>query len=286
MRTFFGEIRILSSILAVTALLLASCNVVNDSSGGPFPDIPGLPALNSNRIALYDDSGCWAESVQASEAMFIWMGYSVTRIGADDIRSSTLQEFAGLCIPGGDMSLYAVDLQTAGISKIRNFVRMGGAYIGICGGAYFAAAEVVWRDQVIPMNTLSFFEGKSQGPMDEIAAYPDYGLCRLDVSDTLHPITQPLPRSLTVLYYWGPAFLPDQESGSQVLARYSVNGRAAVLAFECVGGRVFLIGTHPEIEEDSDRDNVGWGEILFDPESEWDMMKRAVRWCLRQDPDS
>ena len=47
-------------------------------------------------------------------------------------------------------------------------------------------------------------------------------------------------------------------------------------------GRVFLIGTHPEIEEDSDRDGVSTADELDERGSDWDLMKNATLWYLRE----
>jgi len=46
-----------------------------------------------------------------------------------------------------------------------------------------------------------------------------------------------------------------------------------MLAFDYGLGRVFLIGTHPEIEEDSERDDQG---------SDWELIRKAVLWSLKK----
>jgi hypothetical protein len=65
-----------------------------------------------------------------------------------------------------------------------------------------------------------------------------------------------------------------------ILATYAVNGKPAVVAYSAGKGRVFLSGVHPEFEEGSDRDGVTWDDDLFDPESEWPLMRKAVKWVL------
>ena len=49
-----------------------------------------------------------------------------------------------------------------------------------------------------------------------------------------------------------------------------------------VHARVFLIGTHPEIEEDSNRDEVTFGGELNDEGSEWYIMQKVVFWLLEE----
>jgi len=233
-------------------------------------------------IALYSDRGVWPESVQAAERMFQWMGYSTDRIDADDVKDGVLDNFALLCVPGGNMYQYAQDLSSIGIENMRSFVREGGAYLGLCGGAYFAAQKVVWQGNQLPMLSLELFPGTSQGPFDEIVPYPDSTMCLVNIVDATHPITQAEPDSVWILYFWGPALLPEEDAEVTILGRYESIDQPAMLALQYGAGRVFLIGTHPEIEEDSDRDGVSVADELDDRGSDWDLMKKATLWCLQE----
>lgn len=232
-------------------------------------------------VALYSDNGCWDESIQALESMFAWMGYGVTQVDAAYINKN-IDAFKILCIPGGDMYQYSQDISAVGKENIRDFIKNGGAYIGICGGAYFAGEKVIWRGQQLSMTPLGLFPGTAKGPIDEIIPYPDYGMCKITIVDSTHAITQSEPDSLWVLYYWGPVLLPDQDAAVTILGRYADYAEPAMLAFDYGEGRVFIIGTHPEIEEDSERDEVQFGDELDDRGSDWDIMHRGVLWCLQQ----
>jgi len=74
--------------------------------------------------------------------------------------------------------------------------------------------------------------------------------------------------------------VPDTSAEVTVVAGYNATDQPAMLAFNYDSGRVFLVGTHPEIKEDSDRDGVTFGDELGDQGSDWDLMKRAAVWCL------
>jgi glutamine amidotransferase-like uncharacterized protein len=232
-------------------------------------------------VAIYVDEGTWDESVTACRAMVEWMGYSVSFIDANDINTKVLSDFKILCIPGGDMYQYAQDISPEGKEAVRQFIRSGGGYIGICGGAYFAAETVVWKGHQLSMESLRLFHGTARGPFNELVSHADYGMCEIGMVGA-HPITESEFESAWILYYWGPAFFPDADAEIDILGRYSLQNYSAVLAFEYGAGRVFLIGTHPEIEEDSKRDNVTFGEELDDKGSDWDLMKKAVLWCLKE----
>jgi glutamine amidotransferase-like uncharacterized protein len=233
-------------------------------------------------IAIYSDQGAWEESVQAGQKMFEWMGYTVAIIDADYINSQSLDKFRILYIPGGDMYQYAQDISSTGKEKIREFVANGGGYIGICGGAYFASEKVIWRGQELSMTPLGLFSGTTDGPKDVIVPYPEYDMSKINIENNTHPITQSEPDSVWILYYWGPILLPDHDANVTVLGRYDVGNYIAMLAFEYGRGRVFIIGTHPEIEEDSDRDGVEFGDDLDDHGSDWDLVREAVIWCLNE----
>lgn len=236
----------------------------------------------SDIVALYADQGCWEESVQAAEKMFQWMGYTVELVDADHIVKGELNNFGILCVPGGNMYQYAQNLSSEGVENIKNFIHNGGGYIGICGGAYFAAKKVIWQAEQLPMTLLEVFRGTAEGPIDEIVPYPDYGMCKLNIVETTHPITESGPDSSWMLYYWGPILLPNRDANVTILGKYDKVNQPMMLAFDYGLGRVFLIGTHPEIEEDSERDGVIFADELDDRGSDWELMRKAVFWCVRR----
>ena len=247
--------------------LLVSC----DDSGKTFLEAD---------IAIYVDHGCWEESVTAANNMFQWMGYSVASVDADLINNGGLDNFRILCVPGGDMYRYSQDISSGGKENIRDFMHSGGGYIGICGGAYFASETVRWRGTLLNMTPLGLFPGSAEGPNDVIVPYPDYAMCKINITNTTHPITQSMPDSMWVLYYWGPELIVEEGADVSILGAYNSSIHTAMVALEYGEGRVFLIGTHPEIEEDSGRDGVEFGDELDDQGSDWELMRQAVNWCL------
>ena len=229
-------------------------------------------------IALYAENGASEISIQAANSMFQWMGYTVSLLRGEDFDNG-LSHFRLLCFPGGDMYLYAQSISSDGKENIRNFVHSGGGYIGICGGAYFASEQVIWQGAALPMVPLGLLLGTAQGPIDAIAAYPYCTMSKINIIHGFHPITQSCQDSEWILYCYGPMLLPSIQV--DILARYEIGNQPAMLAFEYGLGRVFLIGLHPEIEEDSDRDGVTFGDSFDDQGSDWELMRRAVLWCLR-----
>jgi len=236
----------------------------------------------SGDVALYADQGADEDCIKATMNMFQWMGYSVKYVTAENINTQGLDNFKILCIPGGDMYQYGRDISSKGKENIKNFISNGGGYIGICGGAYFTGEKVIWRGSQLPMTPLGIFPGTTQGPFDEIIPYPDYGMCKVNIVDSIHPITESEPDSAWILYYWGPAFIPNDNAEIDILGKYNIGNKVSIAAFNYGSGRVFIIGPHPEFEEDSNRDNVNFADQFDDRGSDWDLMKKAALWCLKK----
>lgn len=135
-------------------------------------------------IALYSGTGTWDESVTALKNMFEWMDMSVTLIDAEYVNKNSLGGFKIICFSGGDMYQYSQKISEEGINKIKMYVNKGGSYIGICGGAYFAAQKVIWQGTQLPMNSLGIFEGTAEGTNDSIIPYPQRGMCKIVITDT------------------------------------------------------------------------------------------------------
>lgn len=240
------------------------------------------PGSSASDIALYSDKGADEDCVKATKNMFEWMGYSVKLIKVDDVNKNSLSGYEMICFPGGNMYDYGQTISDKGKANIVQFVQDGGAYIGICAGAYFAAEKVIWQGTEIPTEPLKIFAGTSIGPLDNIVPYPAYGMCKVNIVDHNHPITQSESDSIWVLYYWGPALTPDTDATVAVLGRYDITKQPAMISFEYYSGRVFLMGTHPEFEEDSDRDGTNFADSLDDRGSDWNIMKKAVNWCINK----
>ena len=266
-RLMIGLLAFLSSLVLIVVL------IINYNT----------PSPTQVDIAIYAGRGTWDESVQAIRKMFEWMNHTVETVSAQQINNNGLAGFRVLCIPGGNMYDYAQDISSRGKENIRNFVHSGGSYIGICGGAYFASEEVYWRGSQLPMTPLGLFHGTAAGPINEIMAYPNYTMTRVNVMNQAHPVIKSERDFESMLYYWGPALISETDANIIILGNYDIGNQTAMLALEYGHGKVFLIGTHPEIEEDSDRDEVSFGNEFDDHGSEWNLMQKVILWCTKEE---
>jgi glutamine amidotransferase-like uncharacterized protein len=253
-----------SYYLIIITLVLSACNI----------------RVGAADIALYSDRGASEDCVIATKHMFDWMGLKVELIDASHINRRPLDGYRIICFPGGNMYQYAQDIAESGKDKIREFISSGGGYIGICGGAYFTGERVFWQSAQLPMSPLGIFPGTTQGPIDAIAPYPDCVMCKIDIIEHNHPITKTESDSAWIMYCYGPMLLPDNSADVTILGRYDILDQPAMITFEYGEGRVFIVGVHPELEEDSERDGVNFGDEFNDRGSDWNIMRKATFWCL------
>ncbi|MDO8142589.1 MAG: BPL-N domain-containing protein [Candidatus Brocadiales bacterium] len=267
-------------------------------------------ALNGADVALYNDSrsgtymndyGSWPDGVTAIENMLKTLGRSYEKINDSDLNYST-QNFSSLyktiIFPGGYAYWYNYFINKAGKERIRNFVKNGGGYYGICAGAFFASDRIVWEgipyDDYVHTNKygeltgydLDLFPGTSTGPINEIANWNaevwNMTTFNFQKENSVLSKYKTIPYSEDIIYIGGPYFSIDKDAESkvEVLATYNYNGEPAIVAFEYGSGKVVLSGPHPEIEEDSDRDGVTIDreDKMDDKGSDWELVRHILNW--------
>ncbi len=281
-------IRLLTVIVVIVSIPIAG-----------FIFLQLLNPLNSNEtplsnitIAVYNGPGVTEGEDIILTNFSEWMGADYIVIDGNDIRNDALLEADVVIMPGGDGIPYEEGLGFLGRSKIVDFVENGGGYIGICQGAYTACEYNVWMGDSSnvsdyingsPENNLGIFPAVAWGPILEIAERPEpgWGMAVIDIINTTHPITDSAPEKMT-MYYQGGCFLNITDNSSvNILAVYNATEKAAIATCEYGQGLVFLTGPHPELEEDDDRDGVDYPDPAsgpYDPESDWPLLRDAVRW--------
>jgi glutamine amidotransferase-like uncharacterized protein len=164
---------------------------------------------------------------------------------ADAILSGCLDDACALLVmPGGADLAYCEKLDGAGNAAIRAFVENGGAYLGICAGAYYACAAIEWAmgtaQEIAGPRELAFFPGMATGPAYELIEEGDIAKCWEG--------TARLDSGITVHYEAGPVFAETDDPAVAVLARYEdLPGRPPAIVSCAVGrGRAVLSSPHAE----------------------------------------
>ena len=96
-------------------------------------------------VALFDDEGSGNTGIENVEkALLAELNIEVQRISAEDIRSGILHSFDIVVFSGGRGSKQAAAIESRGLDSVRQFVKQGGGYLGICAGAYLSTVEYPW----------------------------------------------------------------------------------------------------------------------------------------------
>jgi len=141
-------------------------------------------------------------------------------------------------MPGGADLYYCEKLDGAGNTRIREFVKDGGTYFGICAGAYYACTSLYWDNGAISgLRELNFIEAQAIGPVTEL-------IDDLNASWHAAPMLEWNGQIFPTLYIAGPAF--KLKEGVEVIASYERYG-PAVIRKEIGKGQVILSSPHIEI---------------------------------------
>lgn len=189
------------------------------------------------------------------------------------------RQAAALVIPGGRDTPYHQYLSGRGNHKIRSFVEQGGAYLGICAGAYYASSHLEFEKggalEICAKRELGFYPGTAVGPALGSQVF-DYvsergtqaaeiawkiGGDRVSATKSSEQMTRApdslhsQPSSKTHIYYNGGCLFdqPERFPNVTILGRYEglEDRPAAIIECKVGAGKAVLCGVHPEISADS-----------------------------------
>jgi hypothetical protein len=159
-------------------------------------------------------------------------GLRVRFVDRPDKIPGRLNGAAVLVIGGttGDLETFRKSFPAKAVDAIRKYVREGGRYWGVCGGAYVAAETFVGSDG--PVEGLKLIPASAEDHSDDLEARLETVLWR---------------GKKTVLYLQGsPKFvLADGKADVEVIAQFDDDSVAA-LQCACGKGKVAVSGPHPE----------------------------------------
>ncbi|QOT79020.1 BPL-N domain-containing protein [Cupriavidus basilensis] len=188
--------------------------------------------------------------------------YEIRAVMADDIRQDeTLFDDAVMFVmPGGADLPYCAALNGAPNARIRRFVEEGGAYLGICAGAYYACRELAFHagteGAICGPRELSFVDAIAVGCLPELTRGVTYDATPRSTAAaeirTTHSLTH-VPITLYAHYHGGCRFdFGDATNhAAQILAVYTgLEGTPPAIVSAPVGkGCAILTGIHLEISE-------------------------------------
>ncbi len=203
-------------------------------------------------VYVYDDEGVDHTALrQAVHTLKTALpkGFQLKTIHAADVIDGRWTENAALLVmPGGADLPYAKRLNGKGNANIKRYVANGGAYLGLCAGAYYGAAEVVFDKggalEVLGKRELAFFPGEAIGPI--LAPY----YYQSNQGARAAPITLTDSASTTLsVYYNGGGYFKNARTtpNTTVIGTYQ-NHLPAIISVKYAKGRVILSGVHFEYD--------------------------------------
>lgn len=206
------------------------------------------------RVAVYADTGgSDAGPANVELSLADASTYEVTRIAAEDVRRGVLKNYDVVVQPGGSGSKQAKNLQPSGVDSIRQFVRRGGGYLGICAGAYLATSEYEWSLHILNSKVIDRAHW-ARGKGDVVMRLTQAGKEFFGVSSD----------TITLNYAQGPLMAPagiDSLPPYRELAVFETEiakndapigimlGKTAIAQSTFGAGRVFAVSPHPEKSE-------------------------------------
>jgi biotin--protein ligase len=153
-------------------------------------------------------------------------------------------------------------LNGEGNRKISDFIRRGGAYLGLCAGGYYGSRKCEFEVgnpplEVIGSRELGFFPGTCHGAAYKGFEYHGEGGARAVRLNVAQDAFQDEIANEVTSYFNGGGVFVDAKSLKdkkvEVLANYADeidvdggDGKAAVVFMTVGEGRVILTGPHPE----------------------------------------
>lgn len=178
-------------------------------------------------ILLFAGTGTSRNDVAALEGILRDRGHQYAVANShqlDDLGESKLRAYRLLIVPGGNFEEIGRSLAPATSAKVRNAVRSGVNYLGLCAGAFFAGASPYNGLNITDGVQFEFYALEAQGTRKGVVsiAFADGSTCE---------------------HYWEDG--PQLNGWGDVVAIYP-NGAPAIVEGQSGAGWVILTGTHPE----------------------------------------
>lgn len=205
------------------------------------------------KVGYYVDSGsCGGGVHHIARLLYYSPQFEVTLLDGKDLRDGKLNELDLLIIPGGDSESQYRMMQESGAQAIRQFVRDGGAYYGICAG-FHCAINKPTRVRLLPYEHIP-------GGFGAVADL------RIRLSEEGGKLLDIAPGNYTIRYSQGPIVKPGKtvgESSAKTLAVYKGNitpltrrgidmyDTPSMIYGEYGKGKVIATSFHPESYTDT-----------------------------------
>jgi GMP synthase-like glutamine amidotransferase len=202
------------------------------------------------KVAIFEGKGASGGGIDSTEARIQSLPQAtVTRVKAEDWATIDLKAFDVVVFSGGSGSAQAEAIGEAGRNNVREYVRGGGGYVGICAGAYLACSNFKWGLGILNAGTVSSKWQRGQAFVD------------LEITDDGRKLLGDVRGTFKVRYHNGPIIKPAERTDvpaytpvaffrSEIAEYGSPVGVMVNSPAQALGtfgkGRVFISSPHPE----------------------------------------
>lgn len=211
------------------------------------------------QLALYCGDGVSKKGVRYLHQVFDQdQDIEMVNVGSSDIINSGLPGFDAIVVPGGRSRRQALSLEEAGREAIRYFVRNGGGYLGICGGAYLACSDHTERLGLVDAHPLvGKIEVDGRGELD-LWWRGDTTQVQVEIIQAGELVFGCWGGKIELPYHNGPIFVEVNLDRCTVLAYYRTEvidleeqrgtmvNSPAIISASFGQGRALIISPHPE----------------------------------------
>lgn len=194
-------------------------------------------------IYIYDDGVHNNSYVMTAIKSVLTADFPVAFCTASMILDGCLAGARLLIMPGGADLYFCEKLNGEGNQRIRAFIEDGGAYFGICAGAYYACTHLDWNNgEIAGARELGLVEAVATGPVRAWIEDGDINKSWMQNRSVIYG-----NKTVPVLYNGGCLFKnlgPDVD----ILARYSglAADNAAIIETRIKKGKAVLSSPHVE----------------------------------------
>ena len=186
------------SVIVSSAVVMLSC-VSAHAIDAPTT----APSAKLIHVAIYEDTGSPDLSTQVVDnALKISPSFVTRRVDAQQIRDGALTGMDVFVQPGGSGSKQAETLKESGRDKIKEYVKQGGGYVGICAGSYLASSYYKWSLHILNAKVV-----------DSKHWARGFGTVQLKLSPLGEKMLDVDKESIDCVYHQGPLLAPGDEAG-------------------------------------------------------------------------
>lgn len=179
--------------------------------------------------------------------------YKIEKVTGKYLRTASWEKDAALLvIPGGRARPNYENIGETGNEKIRQFIKSGGSYLGICAGGYYGTSKTVFEKggplEIKDEGPLYFYSGTAEGPVYGLRKFRYQSEAGAQLSKVSFHFSDGSHETVPMYFNGGCYFHGGKKEGYSILGKFHdiVEAPAAIIECKVGQGQVILSGVHFE----------------------------------------